>query len=101
MVSDEEFRDLQERVDRLERVVTSADRDVAALQAQRRADVELLMALRGTQLEHDERLDRVEAGLLDHRTEMREFRGEVRAGLDGITTILRRLESPDADGTSS
>jgi hypothetical protein len=91
MATDEEFRALTERVDRLERVVSGVDADVAAVQAQRRADLELLMALRGTQLQQDERLSglegnlvRLEAGLTEHRTEM-------RAGFEVLTGLIGRL----------
>ena len=95
MVSDEEFQALQRRVDQLERVVTGVDADVAAIQAQRRADLELLMALRGTQLEqgerlqeHGERLDRIEV-------ELHALGGRVTAGFETIIGMLQRSEPGD------
>ena len=51
----------QQRADR--RALGSLDADVADLQAQRRQDVRLLQSLRATQIEHGERLGRLESGL--------------------------------------
>jgi hypothetical protein len=90
MATDEEFRALQERVDRLERVVAGADADVAAIQAQRRADLELLMALRGTQLSQDERIGRLEQTVAAGFEEMRAGFTGVHAGLQAITGLITR-----------
>ena len=91
MATDEEFRALQERVGRLERVLTGVDADVAAIQAQRRADLELLMALRGTQLTQDERLGRVEIRLTDVEARLDTGFAEMRAGFQAITEVITRL----------
>jgi hypothetical protein len=94
MVTDEEFRALQERVDRLERV-TSVDADVAAIQAQRRADLELLMALRGTQLNQDERIGRLEQTVAVGFEEMRAGFTGVHAGLQAIPGPIARSMPDD------
>ncbi len=105
MVGDEEFQALQQRVDRLERIVSGVDADMAAVQAQRRADFELPMALRGTQLEQGEQINRITeqlGGLTDHVDGLtvhvdglteRVDRGfaEVRSGLEAITGLIGRL----------
>jgi hypothetical protein len=84
MASDEEFRALQERVGRLERVLTGVDADVAAIQAQRRADLELLMALRGTQLSQDERISKMEETVTVGFQEM-------RASFQAVTELITQL----------
>lgn len=94
MVSDEDFRALLARVEQLERIMPAIDRDVAAIQAQRRADLELLMALRGTQLEQGERIEhldgKVDAGFAD-------IRSEIRAGFDSIVGLLGRIVEPEGE----
>lgn len=87
MVSDEDFAALQRRVDQLERVMTGADRDVAAIQAQRRADLDLLMALRGTQLQQGEQITA-------QGEQITALQGEMRAGFASIVQLLERLERP-------
>src|SRR3954447_20705447 len=51
----------QQRADR--RALGSLDADLSDLQTQRRQDVRLLQSLRDTQIEHGERLGRLESGL--------------------------------------
>ena len=51
----------QQRADR--RALGSLDADLSDLQQQRRQDVRLMQTLRDTQLEHGERLGRLENGL--------------------------------------
>src|SRR3954463_1503102 len=52
----------QQRADR--RALGSLDADLSDLQEQRRQDVRLLQSLRDTQIEHGERLERLESRLV-------------------------------------
>ncbi len=72
-------------------IVTGVDAGMAAVQAQRRADLELLMALRGTQLDQGEQITR--QGERIARLEARVERGfaEVQSGLEVITALIGRL----------
>jgi uncharacterized protein involved in exopolysaccharide biosynthesis len=90
MVSDEDFRALLARVEQLEQIVPGIDRDVATIQAQRRADLELLMALRGTQLEQGLQIADLRGDVSELGREVSELGREVRAGFSGLTTLLRR-----------
>ena len=87
---------MQERVSRLERVVTGVDADMSALQAQRRADLDLLMALRGTQLEQGEQIAELRRDVTELRRDVTELRRDVTGlqrdvtGLRGDVTELRQ-----------
>jgi hypothetical protein len=51
-----EVHDMREEQAATRHLAVNSDRDVAALQEQRRADVQLMQALRQTQLEHSKTL---------------------------------------------
>jgi chromosome segregation ATPase len=89
----------QQRADR--RALGSLDADVSDLQAQRRQDVRLLQSLRTTQLEHGERLGRLESGLgrLDSRLDGVDSRlDRVDSRLDRVDSRLDRVESATSAG---
>ena len=72
----------QQRADR--RALGSLDADVSDLQAQRRQDVRLLQSLRDTQIEHGERLGRLEYRLESLESNTSAGFAAVGARLDGI-----------------
>jgi hypothetical protein len=78
----------QQRADR--RALGSLDADVSDLQAQRRQDVRLLQSLRDTQIEHGERLGRLESGLESLESNTSAGFAAVGARLDVIVELLRR-----------
>jgi chromosome segregation ATPase len=82
----------QQRADR--RALGSLDADVSDLQAQRRQDVRLLQSLRDTQIEHGERLQRLESGL--QRLESR-F-GGLDSRFGSLESRFEGLESSTSSG---
>jgi hypothetical protein len=78
----------QQRADR--RALGSLDADVSDLQTQRRQDVRLLQSLRETQIEHGERLGRLESGLDSLRSDTASGFAVVGGRLDVIVQLLRR-----------
>jgi len=76
----------QQRADR--RALGSLDADVSDLQAQRRQDVRLLQSLRTTQLEHGERLGRLESRLESLEVSTSSGFDAVGARLDVIVELL-------------
>src|SRR4051812_4775634 len=75
----------QQRADR--RALGSLDADLSDLQEQRRQDVRLLQSLRDTQIEHGERLARLESSLTG-----------VDSRLVGLESRVVALESATAAG---
>jgi uncharacterized protein involved in exopolysaccharide biosynthesis len=61
-----EVHDMREEHASTRHLAVNSDRDVAALQEQRRADVQLMQALRRTQLEHGKTLEAHTKTLAEH-----------------------------------
>ncbi|MFI2199885.1 hypothetical protein ACH47Z_03680 [Streptomyces sp. NPDC020192] len=61
-----EVHDMREQQAATRHLAVNSDRHVAALQEQRRADVQLMQALRQTQLEHGKTLDAHTKTLTEH-----------------------------------
>jgi uncharacterized coiled-coil protein SlyX len=102
----------QQRSDR--RAIGSLDADIADLQVQRRQDVRLIQAVRNTQVEHGQRLDRIDRRLdgmvgrfdgIDRRLDRMDGRFDRMDGrfdrmdgrFDGMDGRLDPLESGFAD----
>ena len=81
----------QQRADR--RALGSLDADVSDLQAQRRQDVRLLQSLRTTQLEHGERLGRLESRLDSVASATSAGFAAVGARLDAVDSRLDGVDS--------
>jgi chromosome segregation ATPase len=81
----------QQRADR--HALGSLDADVSDLQDQRRQDVRLLQSLRETQIEHGERLGRLESGLDRLATMTATALGVVGERLGRLESGQTRLES--------
>jgi len=76
----------QQRADR--RAFGSLDADLSDLQEQRRQDVRLLQSLRETQIEHGERLERLESRIGSLETATAAGFAAVGARLDVILELL-------------
>jgi chromosome segregation ATPase len=81
----------QQRADR--RALGSLDADVSDLQAQRRQDVRLLQSLRDTQIEHGERLGRLESGLGRVESRLGSLESSTAAGFAAVNARVGRVES--------
>ena len=68
----------------------AADRDVSVVNAKLNAHIQVLNALRETQLEHGEQLDALAA-------EMRSGFATMGAGMARITTLLERVAGPEPE----
>jgi hypothetical protein len=73
-------------------LASGADHDVTEVRAELRAHTQALNALRETQLDHDSELRSL-------RTEMREGFATLKLGQDQITALLERIVRP-ADDTA-
>ncbi|WP_369389009.1 hypothetical protein AB5J72_16480 [Streptomyces sp. CG1] len=70
-------------------LAVNSDRDVAALQEQRRADMQLMQALRQTQLEHSKTLQehsKLLGALVSSQVAMTEQLGSLTAQVGSLTT---------------
>jgi hypothetical protein len=79
-------------------LAVGSDRDVAALQEQRRADMQLIRALRDTQLEHGRTLHQhgelmgaLVAGQVEHGRILAEHSGMLRSLAAGQAAVLDHL----------
>ncbi|MGQ0777572.1 MAG: hypothetical protein ACT4NY_24710 [Pseudonocardiales bacterium] len=72
-------------------LAAGADHDVSEIRAERRAHLQVLHALRETQLEHGERLDRLESRFDGLEREMREGFAVLGTGMAQITALLTEM----------
>ncbi|GAA2106253.1 hypothetical protein [Streptomyces synnematoformans] len=83
-------------------LAVNSDRDVAALQEQRRADIQLFQALRQTQLEQGKVLDSHSKVLDSHSKTLEEHGKLLNALVSGQVAIMEHLgmnpPEPAADG---
>ncbi|MER6067388.1 hypothetical protein ABT187_00710 [Streptomyces sp. NPDC001817] len=99
-----EVHDMREEQAATRHLAVNSDRDVAALQEQRRADVQLMQALRQTQLEHSKVLEAHSKTLEEHskllgalvsgQVAMMEQLGSLSAHVGAITNHLG-IAAPD------
>ncbi len=81
----------QQRADR--RALGSLDADLSDLQQQRRQDVRLMQTLRDTQLEHGERLGRLETGLGQLQSRVGGLEATTAAGFAAVGSRLDVIET--------
>lgn len=81
---------LDEEVRAARTLAAGADRDVSELRHQRHADLQLLRALRETQVEHGRRLDAVESQVRLGFAEMRRGFATMQVGMSQIVGLLER-----------
>jgi peptidoglycan hydrolase CwlO-like protein len=96
----------QQRADR--RALGSLDADLSDLQMQRRQDVRLLQSLRDTQLEHGERLGRLESGqaalesgqaaLKSGQAALKSGQAALKSGQAALESRLGQVESAVSGG---
>ncbi|MGH3836204.1 MAG: hypothetical protein ACRDSF_10940 [Pseudonocardiaceae bacterium] len=84
-------------------LASGADRDVSEVRAELRAHTQSLNALRETQLEQGQKIDKLDRemceGFAEVRTEMREGFSTVATGMAQITALLTNIAGPERDGS--
>ncbi|MGH3813581.1 MAG: hypothetical protein ACRDUV_14200 [Pseudonocardiaceae bacterium] len=84
-------------------LASGADRDVSEVRAELRAHTQSLNALRETQLEQGQKIDKLDRemceGFAEVRTEMREGFSTVATGMAQITALLANIAGPERDGS--
>ncbi|MGW7786962.1 hypothetical protein [Streptomyces tricolor] len=98
-----EVHDMREEQAATRHLAVNSDRDVAALREQRRADVQLMQALRQTQLEHSKTLEehgKLLGALVSGQIAMMEQIGTLTTRVGAITEHLGITppEQPRAEG---
>lgn len=101
-VVEHEVAQLRERAARTDAVAgaahvlaAGADRDVSEVRAERRADIQVLGALRETQLEQNERFDGLDRRIDGLEREMRAGFAVLGTGMAQITALLTDIRGSD------
>lgn len=80
-------------------LASGADCDVSEVRAELRAHTQGLNALRETQLEQGQKIDKLDREMREVRTEIREGFSTVATGMAQITALLTNIAGPERDSS--
>ncbi|MGH3888796.1 MAG: hypothetical protein ACRDSZ_19930 [Pseudonocardiaceae bacterium] len=80
-------------------LASGADRDVSEVRAELRAHTQGLNALRETQLEQGQKINKLDREMREGFAEMREGFSTVATGMAQITALLTNIAGPERDGS--